>query len=249
MVRQKTFKRRVRARMGKTGERYAAARRVLADPALHSVSDPADGAVPAVDAVGDTPAAEAPRPAPAFEPPVSDEAVLAGTGRSWNDWLALLDEEGAAGRSHPEIVQLLTGLGVAHWWAQSVTVGYERARGLRAPGQRSDGWEVGASRTIAVPVGRLYEAVLEDRLREHWLPGISLSLRTAIPERSARFDWPDGMTRIHTFFESSGPARSKLTVQHVRLPDATTADETKRFWRERLAALKAWLETTGGTTR
>ncbi len=47
------------------------------------------------------------------------------------------------------------------WYAQSITVGYERARGLRAPGEHADGFAVGASKTIAVPVARLFDAFEE----------------------------------------------------------------------------------------
>ena len=46
---------------------------------------------------------------------------------------------------------------VPGWWAQTVTVGYERIKGLRAVGQRRDGtFEANKSRTFAVPLARLY---------------------------------------------------------------------------------------------
>jgi hypothetical protein len=130
MTRQKTFKRRVRQRMAKTGESYTAARRMLI-------------------AQGDRPDA----PIPEFEPPVADETVVAATGRGWQAWFEALDAWEAATRSHTEIARWLREeQGVEGWYSQSITVGYERARGLRAPGERPDGFAVGASRTIAVPV-------------------------------------------------------------------------------------------------
>jgi hypothetical protein len=133
MTKQRTFKRRVRERMAKTGESYTAARRMLIAQGQRP-----DGA------------------AAAFQPPVADERVLEATGRGSQAWFALLDGWGAAGRSHTEIARRLReDQGVDAWYAQSITVGYERARGLRAPGQRPDGFAVGASRTVAVPVERL----------------------------------------------------------------------------------------------
>jgi hypothetical protein len=51
-----------------------------------------------------------------------------------------------------------------------LTVSNERARGLRAVGERSDGFTVTASRTIAVSVKRLYDTLLDESMRKAWLP-------------------------------------------------------------------------------
>ena len=133
-------------------------------------------------AAGERPEAEAAE----FEPPMSDDAIRERTGRGWDEWFALLDAWEASSRPHPEIARWLREEhGVGGWSAQSVTVGYERARGLRAPGQRPDGWSVTASKTVAVPVERLYAAFGDDGLRERWLPGAELHLRgTASPPKS-----------------------------------------------------------------
>ncbi len=129
MTRQKTFKRRVRERMAKTGESYTAARRMLI----------AAGERP------ETAAAE-------FEPPVAEERVVEATGRGWQAWFKALDEWGAPTHTHTEMARWLREEhGVDGWYSQSITVGYERARGLRAPGERADGFAISATRTIARP--------------------------------------------------------------------------------------------------
>jgi hypothetical protein len=220
MTKQRTFKRRVRERMAKTGESYTAARRVL----IARGERPDGGAVP-------------------FEPPVADERVLEATGRGWQAWFELLDGWGAAARSHTEIARWLREeQGVDGWYAQSITVGYERARGLRAPGQRPDGFAVGASRTIAVPVERLFEVFTDEALRARWLPGADMSIRTATAPRTARFDWEDSSTRVIVGFDAAGDTRSRIALSHERLPDADSAEEMKSWWRERLTLLKARLE-------
>ena len=220
MTRQRTFKRRVRERMTKTGESYTAARRMLI----------AKGDRP------DTTIAE-------FEPPVAEERVIEATGRGWQAWFELLDSWEAASRSHTEIARWLREEhAVDGWYSQSITLGYERARGLRAPGQRPDGFAVSATRTIAVSVERLFEAFADDTLREHWLPGAELHVRTATAARSARYDWEDGSTRVIVGFEELGEAKSRVALSHERLPDADAADEMKAWWRERLTVLKELLE-------
>jgi Activator of Hsp90 ATPase homolog 1-like protein len=219
MTRQKSFKRRVRARMDKTSERYTAARRQLLDKA-------------------------APVAAPGARRPYSDEVVRKNTGRSWDEWFALLDAWGAVERPHPEIARwLMHEQGVGGWWAQGVTVAYEQARGLRAPGQRRDGsWEVGATKTVAVPVDRLYAAFTDPELRERWLPGATVEVRTAKPGRSIRANWDDGSTRLTVGFTALGDAKSQVAVTHERIPDPEVADRLKAFWRERVGVLKRVLE-------
>jgi hypothetical protein len=218
MTERKSFKRRVRARMEKTGERYTAARGHL---------------------VEEQTAAEAPEPT---DRPSAD-AVVRRTGKTWDEWFAILDAWGAAERSHREIARhLREANGVSGWWAQSVTVAYEKARGLRVKHERPGGFSVGASKTIAVPVERVFAAFADEEERGRLLPDAPLSLRTAQANRSARFDWGDGRTRVVVGFEDKGPEKTTVAVEHERLPDAAAADRTKAEWRGRLALLKEALE-------
>jgi hypothetical protein len=67
--------------------------------------------------------------------------------------------------------------------------------------------------------------------------------RTSQRGRSARFDWEDGATRISVTFRAVGDARSQVAVEHEHLPDSVAAEKRKVYWRERLTALKALLES------
>jgi uncharacterized protein YndB with AHSA1/START domain len=223
MTRQRSFKHLVRARMAKTGESYTAARAILlaAEPS-----------------------------SPDEQPPLatSDEAIRQRTGRGWEQWFDRLDEWGAAERPHKEIarhVAATLGIDPLAWNAQAITVSYERARGLRAVGERADGFAVGASKTIIAPVDRLFDAFTLPSARERWLPNGTLHERTATRARSARFDWDEGRSRVHVSFVAKGEAKSTVTVEHLRLADAGEAEEMKSFWRERLSALKSQLEAGG----
>ena len=123
------------------------------------------------------------------------------------------------------------------WWAQGVTVGYERIKGLRVVGQRRDGsFEATKSRTFAVPLVRLYRAFHDRRTRAQWLPGVDLTVRTATRGKSMRITWPD-RTSVAVYFESRGPGKSLVSVQHEKLADRAAAARTKAYWTERLSAL------------
>jgi hypothetical protein len=167
------------------------------------------------------------------------------TGRDYDAWFELLDRWGAPGRPFREISAWLEDEhDVSRWWAQKLIVEYEQARGLRPPGIRPGGtFTVGASKTVDVPVERLYDAVIDPERRAGWLPGVVLHERTSRPLLSARFDWLEDDTRVSITFEAKGAGKSQLALEHQRLPDLETAQRTKAFWQERLTALKAHLET------
>jgi len=175
----------------------------------------------------------------------SDEAIRGRTGRGWEEWFDLLDDWGAPERSHREIARWVAeqqGVDPLAWNAQAVAHSYERARGLRAVGEHPDGFRITAQKTIAVPVGRLYDAFLDEALRSRWLPEADLRVRTASAPRSARFDWGDGDTRVNVIFVAKGETKSTAALQHERLADAQEAERMKSFWRARVAALKEVLE-------
>jgi hypothetical protein len=225
MTSQKSFKSRVRVRMSKTGESYTAARRHL----LKKL-EPAPPAAPATEAIR------------AHKPP--EASLRERTGHGLDEWFARLDAWGASERTHTDIARwLVTEHQVDSWWAQSLTVGYEQARGMRAPGQQRDGgFSVSGSRTVAVSVDRLFQAFADESIRHRWLPGIKLRVRTATAPKSFRADWADGPTRIVAGFTPKGDAKAQVAVLHERLPDAAAAAEMKAYWRERLTALKGLLE-------
>jgi uncharacterized protein YndB with AHSA1/START domain len=172
------------------------------------------------------------------------DGVRRGTGRSRDEWNALLDAWGAGGRPYREIADWLkTKHKLSNWWAQKLIVEYEQARGIREPGVRPGGtFEVGATKTVAVPVARAFAAFADASLRRRWLLGAKMRKRASEPGKSVRFDWDDGATRVAVSFAGAGKAKSQVVVQHQRLPDLKTADAMKAFWRERLVALKALLE-------
>jgi hypothetical protein len=223
MPKQKDLKRLVRSRMKKTGESYTAARTQLTRKKTRSK---AAAVVPAIDY--------------AALAGMSDEAIKKSTGCNWEKWVYVLDKAGAMDMSHTAIAALVhTKWKVPGWWSQSVTVGYERIKGLRAIGQRRSGvWEASKSKTFNVPIDQLFEAWSHAKTRARWLPE-KVTVRKATPNRSIRIAWPDG-TGVAVWFESKGE-KSSASVQHTRLASKADAVQWKKYWSERLAALNQLL--------
>lgn len=205
MTTNKAAKRAIRSRMAKTGERYTTARHYQLD--LHRAAPAAPTLPPRV-----------------AEPGMSDEAIQRGSGHTWDEWFTILDAWQGTTKGHAEIARYVAEEhNVGGWWAQGVTVGYERARGLRAINQRSDGFTTNASRTYPASVERLFDAVVEQ-------PSELLTVRSARKPRSARFDVRENNSRVTANFIARGPEKSTVQLQQLGLPNS----ESIAIWRAHL---------------
>jgi hypothetical protein len=217
MTKNKAQKRATRARMAKTGERYTAARRHVVKPKEE----------PRAEDLGQT-----------------NANLQENTGKGWREWFRILDAWGARERKHGEIVShLLDEYGVPGWWAQSITVGYERSRGLRAKHQTLTGFfQVSVSKTLPIGVGMLFRAFARAPQRNRWLDRGMLKVRTTLKDRSIRFDFRDGTSRVVAYFDPKDRDKTTVTVQHEKLPDAGAVEEMRAMWKERLARLADLLQ-------
>jgi hypothetical protein len=211
MTRDKAQKRATRARMAKTGESYSAARRHVVKPREELRAE---------------------------DLPQTDANVRQNTGKGWREWFRILDTWGAKERKRTDIVRYLLEQGVPGWWAQSITVGYERSRGMRAKYQTLAGfYQVSVSKTFPIGVGKLFKVFAETSQRNKWLERGMLKVRTTIKDRTARFDFRDGTSRVVAFFDPKDRSKTTVTVQHERLPDARAVEEMRAMWKEHLKRL------------
>jgi uncharacterized protein YndB with AHSA1/START domain len=234
MPRNKDLKRLVRARMTKTGEAYTTARAQITRKPRATARAAAPSPAPSAPVAVVAPA----KPDYAELAGMRDEVIKEKTGCTWERWVKALDHHGAATMTHREIADLVhTKYKIGPWWTQSVAVGYERIKGLRARGQRRDGsYEASKSRTFDVPVATLFGAFADAAMRRRWLNGASVRVRTATKPKSLRLGWDDGSI-VAVGFTPKGKSKSAVAVQHTRLPDRETAERLKKFWLERFDAL------------
>lgn len=213
MTTQESFKRRVRARMSKTGERYNAARRALL---AKSTAGPR---------------------AWASEPETSDAKVAEATGRGWNAWCDLIDAWPGHAEGHTAVAAwLVEQHGVDGWWAQSVTVGWERITGRRLPYQMADGtFSASKSRTVEVDAEALRTLLLDDADRADLFGGTAAALRSRPTSKNIRLAVGGGTVEIS--IEPKGADHAKVTVAHTKLAAHDDVQRWKHFWTDWLAAL------------
>ncbi len=221
MTRQESFKKRVRARMAHTGERYNAARRILMQPS------PPSGA-------GRTWVSD---------PEVPDASVAAATGMAWDEWCDQIDAAGVDPHDHKALVAFAREridrarvgdkLG---WWSQGVAVGYERITGVRLPHQRADGSFVASrSRTMNVDVAGLRELLVSDQGRGELFPGHETRLVSRPTAKALRVGFSQGVALLS--LDPLPDARTKVTVSHERLSAPEDVAVWKAYWAEWLDAL------------
>jgi uncharacterized protein YndB with AHSA1/START domain len=185
---------------------------------------------------------------------ISSDSVREATGRGWDEWLETLDAAGAAEWSHKEIVAYLQrehGDVTTGWWRQSLSVGYEQARGKRELGETATaGFEVGVRRTVAASVDDVWE-LLASR-PELWLgkgvavrkgerysvPGASGEIRVVKPGDRVRLTWqPEGWATPATMQLALSRAQSgktTITAHLEKLPDAEAREAMREHLREAL---------------
>jgi len=121
-----------------------------------------------------------------------------------------------------------------------VTVGYERARGLRARHETTGGFQMSASRTLAAPLTQVFRAWNDARTRTRWLPPTELQPLGQTPERRVSFVGVDD-SRVEVRLVAKNDAKTQVTVQHSKLANATAMKRQKAYWAAALDALQAHL--------
>jgi hypothetical protein len=248
MTRARALKQVIRARAAKTGERYTTARRhVLKDLQQRTApSAPRSTAAPRAAAAGSSKGS------------VSDAKSLEKTGHGLDHWFEVLDRFGAVGKGHTAAARhLYEAHHVDGWYAQGITVAYERARGVRALNQRCDGeYEVSVSKVVAADTADVIKTFTETRRRRRWMEGVDARLVSALSaaltspaskgfviraDGQARFRYKWDGTTVQLYLLPKPGGKVSVVVANTKLPGAGMVEERREQWRTALRALAALL--------
>ena len=186
------------------------------------------------------------RAAPKFAG-VTTAAVMKATGRTWDEWLKVLDRAGAKKMSHKEIAALLARkFDLTNWWNQMVTVGYEQARGLRKVNEQAAGFAANASRTMAHALEKLFHAWHDPAIRSRWLKDAPVEVKRSTRGKYVRMKWTQGGSSVDVGFTAKGPGKTSVQVSHGKLKSAAEVARQKAFWKDALARLESLFEPVSG---
>ena len=238
MTQSGKLKQTIRARARKTGESYTAARRMLLKRKA-STRATAQAAVPVALLK-------------------SEPRLVARTGHGWQHWFAALDRFDAKAKGHTASARhVAEDHGVDGWYAQQITVEYERARGLRAANQRMSGsYEVSVSKVLKAPVSAVVRVLRDPKARARWTATLDPELRTAFEAALAgpkglrereqggarmRLKAQSGVT-VALYLDPKPNGKSSLVAQNMKLEAAADIDRYRATWKEAFAALDRQLQ-------
>ena len=243
MTRQHSFKIRVRTRMARTGESYATARRQL----LAKARGAEDGAQPDRQDVSSSPGparstaddrAERGRRAVAAQ---RSKRIGESTGKSAEEWFALLEQAGARSMTHNQIWRWLADSGAmeAGMAREEVVIAYEQHIGRREMGQSCDGdYRAAVTRTLT---GTMDSALQRWReLAGDPLNGVALQAPPKVSSTEKFRYWRARLangTRVDVTIYRRPDEKISLGIQHRPFSDRASADAWRAFWKDLAAQL------------
>jgi hypothetical protein len=174
---------------------------------------------------------------------ISNEAVQNATGKVWKEWFSILDREHSTSKSHKEIASWLSEhFDISGWWAQMVTVQYERERGLRKVHEKKDGFEASKSKTFHRQIKKVFEAWIKPEKRKLWLESPDFDIRISTENKSIRISWPDE-TNVAVYFTAKGAEKTQVSIQHNKLPKQSDVNKRKAYWQKQINSLSDYLSS------
>ena len=200
---------------------------------------------------------------PKSEYPMTNADATAATGKAWEDWYRVLDASGGTAPGRRAITERLAKEhGLAPWWAQTVAVEYERARGLHEKDGRPKGYAICVTKTISAPAERVFDAFGDPAVMRDWLgAGATATLeeggafstsdgnrgrytKVARP-KTLRFTWevddPAAASTVELKLTPNG-AKCGLVLNHERIQSRAHADGLRTAWVGAIEQLKRSLE-------
>ena len=190
--------------------------------------------------------------------PVTDEAVLAQTGRSLQDWYGVIEGAGLTDKRR-DAIQLIydqTGRGKDVWWPTTIWVEYERARGVVKKDGRPEGYNICCTKGFKLTPEELFPHFATEAAFGAWVMGWFGEMKEGAAFRCGACEGEVGRIRpakdIRLAWQSPGFGPSEVEIQFTVTAGKTTincfpkriatrdeADGLRRAWGEALDRLKA----------
>jgi hypothetical protein len=196
---------------------------------------------------------------------MTDEAVAKATGKTKTEWFKIIHAAGKADLPHKEIARFLREkCGASDWWAQEITVIFEKETGRRVLGQTADaGFQLGVSKTVYTAPGavwvylmsregfELISGPLDDgvwkKCRDNPAAsgqsktGIEFTVTTFKDGSHLRMRWKKPEWQSHSILQvrltdksTHEKNKTAVTIHHEKLPDPEAREELKAYWKEQM---------------
>ena len=196
---------------------------------------------------------------------VSSASVKKCTGKTWDQWIAILEKAGGRGLSHGEMVGLLKKkYKLSLWWQQGVTTGFELYIGRKVEGRNAKGeYATVATKTLSLSQLDMWKFLESADGQSIWLEplsgfsfragaqfevagGIFGEIRTLKKPERLRLrwnneDWPKPSVLNISVIKRPGK-KCVLVFQHDQLPNERAKTQMNTRWKKILQSIKECLE-------
>jgi uncharacterized protein YndB with AHSA1/START domain len=201
---------------------------------------------------------------PVDTPDLSAASVAERTGKTLKQWFAELDRAGGLEKGRRELTNhVYEQVGKDAWWAVTLVVEYEIAKGQKEKDGRPTGYSICSTKTVAAPLEHVFRAFGEAALLDRWLgaktkiafsdggsfenaDGNRGTFKRIRTNKDLRFSWDaPGLapgSAVEVLFADKGKGKTGITLNHTRIATRREADQLREGWGAALERLKTVLE-------
>lgn len=200
-------------------------------------------------------------------PDLTDSVAKERSGKTLKQWFTMLDAFGGIEKGRREMINhLYSEEKVDEWWATTIVVEYERARGVLEKDEQPKGYSICVTKTIAAPLDTVFAAWGDNRILDRWLgpktrvafqekgklentDGDRLTFQRIRSNKDIRFSWEHATrapaSQVEVLFADKGSGKTGITLNHTRIQSRRDADELRAGWGGAFDSLKSLLEKGG----
>lgn len=189
---------------------------------------------------------------------VSQASAKAATGRTLDDWYAHLDSRGGPSQGRRVLMEYLyRQMKVDPWWATTLIVEYEKARGVYEKDGHPKGYNICVTKALTVS----HEAAINEFADGSWWLGEGVKVaegaefdagdghrgvfKKVAPGKVIRFTWSGANHHPGEVVEvkcTEAAGKTSLMINHDRIQTRAAADGMRDAWAAVLNTLKARLQ-------
>lgn len=176
--------------------------------------------------------------------PLTPEVTRAQTGKTPDEWFTLVDTRLGANPGRKVIGDFLfKEMKLDAWWATTLVVSYEAARGIVEKDGRPRGYAICVTKSIAVAPEKVFSLITDAK----WTGAeTKIAVQKSNPAKMIRFalqggGHPDGELVEIKLTPTAG--KCSIVLNHERIQDRGRADGLREAWGAVLNEWKTSLET------
>jgi hypothetical protein len=167
---------------------------------------------------------------------VSNDKLLAVTGKSWTEWFEIINNLITQHTiQKPTAKTLSQEYGLEDYWAKTIIDEFDFDNAFPRKENKNTDFEISATLTIQAPLHVVEQGFTDSSLRRMWLPEVN-EFKKYNTGKNVRFDWIDD-TLVSVNFYPKNASKCQVSLQHSKIKELDKRDHYRQEWKTRLDLL------------